>query len=307
MVFGFIFFVARGCVATQQSTQVRKYVTSADTLLSDSSNAGRGELQHVLSNAGGDPAKLDEEALAQVATRSDNQYLQALRQEEIPPEFEDAHHYVVTALAIRSEATQSLTQAASGDGFEGELATAVEDYRTSDSIVTNYYVPAVKHSLETAGQTSDQAYLEEPQSFMDYGALGFDAAPASGTARSDPNALHGVQVTGVKVAGKPLYQDDNVVLTGADEPTFAVAVGNGGEVAETNVDVEVILNTSAERQAKSKTIARLEPKKVTTVEVGGFIPGELDETARVTVEVGPVEYEKTTANNALSGTVTFGI
>ncbi|CAN5809043.1 hypothetical protein BH18ACT11_BH18ACT11_07490 [soil metagenome] len=307
VVFGFIFFVARGCVATQQSTQVRKYVTSADTLLSDSSNAGRGELQHVLSNAGGDPAKLDDEALAQVATRSDNQYLQALRQEEIPPEFEDAHHYVVTALAIRSEATQSLTQAASGDGFEGELATAVEDYRTSDSIVTNYYVPAVKHSLETAGQTSDQAYLEEPQSFMDYGALGFDAAPASGTARSDPNALHGVQVTGVKVAGKPLYQDDNVVLTGADEPAFAVAVGNGGEVAETNVDVEVILNTSAERQAKSKTIARLEPKKVTMVEVGGFIPGELDETARVTVEVGPVEYEKTTANNALSGTVTFGI
>ncbi|MBA2712581.1 MAG: hypothetical protein H0U55_03375 [Rubrobacteraceae bacterium] len=309
VVFGFIFFVARGCVATQQSTQVRKYVTSADTLLSDSSNAGRGELQHVLTNAGGDPAKLDDEALAQVATRSDNQYLQALRQEEIPPEFEDAHHYVVTALAIRSEATQRLTQAASGDadGFEGELATAVEDYRTSDSIVANYYVPAVKHSLETAGQTSDQAYLEEPQSFMDYGALGFDAAPVSGTASSDPNALHGVQVTGVKVAGNPLYQDDNVVLTGADEPTFAVAVGNGGEVAETNVDVEVILNTSAERQSRSKTIARLEPKKVTTVEVGGFIPGELDETARVTVEVGPVEYEKTTANNSLSGTVTFGI
>ncbi len=309
MVFGFIFFVARGCVATQQSTQVRKYVTSADTLLSDSSNAGRGELQHVLSNAGGDPAKLDDEALARVATRSDNQYLQALRQEEIPPEFEDAHHYVVTALAIRSEATQKLTQAASGDadGFEGELATALEDYRTSDSIVANYYVPAVKHSLETAGQASDQAYLEEPQSFMDYGALGFDAAPVSGTARSDPNALHGVQVTGVKVAEKPLYQDDNVVLTGADEPTFAVAVGNGGEVAETNVDVEVILNTSAERQSRSKTIARLEPKKVTTVEVGGFIPGELDETARVTVEVSPVEYEKTTANNSLSGTVTFGI
>ena len=86
-----------------------------------------------------------------------------------------------------------------------------------------------------------------------------------------------------------------------------MAVGNGGEVPETNVDVEVILNTSAERQAKSKTIARLEPKKVKMVEVGGFIPGELDETARVTVEVGPVQYEKTTSNNTLSGTVTFGI
>ena len=309
VVFGFIFFVARGCVATQQSTQVRKYVTSADSFLSDSANAGRGELQRILGNAGGNPARLDDEALAQAANRTEQQYVQALRQEEIPPEFEDAHHYVVTALGIRSQATDKLVQAATGDasGFAGELATAVEDYRTSDSIVANYYIPAIKHSLETAGQTSDQTYLEEPQSFMDYGALGFDTAPVSGTARSDPNALHGVQVTAVKVAGEPLYSGGNVVLTGADEPTFAVTVGNDGEVPETGVEVEVILNTSAERQSESKTIARLEPKKMTMVEVGGFIPGELDETARVTVEAGPVEYEKRTANNTLTGRVTFGI
>jgi hypothetical protein len=309
VVFGFIFFVARGCVATQESTQVRKYVTSADSLLSDSSNAGRAELQHILSNAGGDPSKLDDESLSQVANRSANLYLQALRQEEIPPEFEDAHHYVVTALGIRSEATNRLAQAASGDasGFSEELATAVEDYRTSDSIIANYYIPAVKHSLELAGQTSDQGYLEEPQSFMDYRALGFDTVPVAATARSDPNALHGVQITSVKVAGKPLYANGNVVLTGADEPTFAVTVGNGGEAPETGVDVEVILNTSAERQSRSKTIARLEPKSTATVQLGGFIPGELDETAKVTVEAGPVEYEKTTSNNTLTGTVTFGM
>jgi len=309
VVFGFIFFVARGCVANQQSTQVRKYVTSADSFLSDSSNAGRGELQGILGNAGGELARLDDEALAQAANRTEQQYLQALRQEEIPPEFEDAHHYVVTALGIRAQATDELVQAASGDadGFTGELATVVEDYRTSDGIVANYYIPTVKHSLETAGQTSDQAYLEEPQSFMDYGALGFDAAPVSGTASSDPDAVHGVRVTAVEVAGKRLYANGNVVLTGADEPTFAVTVGNSGEVPETGVEVEVILNTSAERQSESTTIARIEPKKVATVEVGGFIPGELDETARATVEVGPIEYEKRKGNNALTGRVTFGI
>jgi CARDB len=309
LVFGFIFFVARGCVANQQSIQVRKYVTSADSYLSDSSNAGRGELQRILINAKGDQARLDDEALTQVANRTEQQYLQALRQEEIPPEFEDAHHYVVTALGIRSQATDKLAQAASGDagGFARELATAVEDYRTSDSIVANYYIPAVKHSLETAGQTSDQAYLEEPQSFMDYRALGFDTAPVSGTARSDPNALHGVRITNVKVAGKPLYSHDNVVLTGADEPTFSVTVQNDGEVPETGVEVKIILNTSAERQAKSKTITRLDPAETTTVEVGGFIPGELDETAKATVEAGPVEHEKRTANNTLEGRVKFGI
>jgi hypothetical protein len=309
VVFGFIFFVARGCVATQQSTQVRKYMTSADSLLGDSSNAGRGELQGVLSNAGGDASKLDDGALAQVANRAEQQYQQALQQEEIPPEFEDSHHYVVTALGIRSQATDTLAQAASGDeeGFERDLATAVADYRTSDTIVTDFYVPAVKSSLEKAGQTGDQTYLQEPQSFMEYGALGFDAAPSSGTTGSDPNALHGVQVTSVRVAGKPLRQDGQVVLTGSDEPAFAVQVTNGGEVAETGVEVEVILNTAAERQSQSETISRLDAKKSTTVEVGGFIPGELDETARVSIKVGPVEYEKATSNNTLTGTVKFGI
>jgi hypothetical protein len=309
VVFGFIFFVARGCVATQQSTQVRKYVTSADSFLSDSSNAGREELQRILGNARGNPASLDDEALAQVANRTEQQYLQALRQEEIPPEFEDAHHYVVTALGIRSQATEKLVQAATGDasGFSGELATAFEDYRTSDSIIANHYIPAVKHSLEIAGQTSDQNYLEEPQSFMDYGELGIDTPPVSGVARSDPNALHGVRITAVRVAGMQLNSDGNVVLTGADEPIFAVTVGNEGEVPETGVEVEVVLTTRAERQSEGKTIARLEPKEMATVEVGGFVPGELDETARVTVEAGPVEYEKRTANNALTGRVTFGI
>ena len=309
VVFGFIFFVARGCVATQQSTQVRKYVTSADSLLGDSSNAGRGELQGILGNAGGDASKLDDGALTQVANRTEQQYQQALQQEEIPPEFEDSHHYIVTALGIRTQATDDLAQAASGDedGFKEDLATAVADYRTSDTIIASFYVPAVKSSLETAGQMGDRAYLQEPQSFMDYGKLGFDAAPTSGTTRSDPDALHGVQVTTVRVAGKPLYQDGNVVLTGSDEPTFAVQVSNGGEVPETGVDVEVILNTAAERQSESETISRLDARKATTVEIGGFIPGELDETARVTVEVGPVEYEKSTSNNTLTGTVKFGI
>jgi hypothetical protein len=309
VVFGFIFFVARGCVATQQSTQVRKYVTSADSLLSDSSSAGRGELQGILSNAGGDASKLSDGALAQVANRTEQQYQQASQQEEIPPEFEDSHHYIVTALGIRSQATDDLAQAASGDeeGFEEDLTTAVADYRTSDTIIANFYVPAVKSSLETAGQTGDQAYLEEPQSFMDYGALGFDIAPTSGTTQSDPNALHGVQITSVRVAGKPLYQDGNVVLTGSDEPTFAVRVSNGGDVPETGIDVEVILNTAAERQSESETISRLDARKATTVEIGGFIPGELDETARVTVKVAPVQYEKSTSNNTLTGTVKFGI
>jgi hypothetical protein len=309
MAFAFIFFVARGCVATQESTQVRKYVTSADSLISESSNSGNENLQGVLHNAGGDPAKLDTEALNQLANRSQNLYLQALTKDEVPPEFDAAHHYLVTSLGIRASATRDLTEAAAGDpeGFEGALATAVEDYRLSDGIVRNHYVPAVQDALVEAGQQRDQSYLSEPEPFMDYERIGFDvAAPAAG--RDDPNARHGVAILGVEVAGQPLYQGGNVVLTGSDEPVFFVSVTNGGEVPETNVDVEVILNTRAERQAQTATISQMRANGGTaTVEVGGFRPGELDETAEVTVEAGPVKYEENPNNNTLTGTVTFGM
>ncbi len=309
VAFGFIFFVARGCVATQESTQVRKYVTSADSLLSDSSNAGRGELQGVLRNSGGDVGMVDEEALGRVSNLSERLYTQALQNDEVPIEFEDAQPYLISALGVRKEATENLAGATSGSGsgFNDALATAVEDFRTSDSIIANHYIPAVRESLEQAGQSSDGAYLEEPQPFMDYAQIGFDTASASGGARSDPSAVHGVQINSVTVAGQRLPPDGNVVLTGDDEAEFAVTVGNGGEAAESAVDVEVILNTNAERQSKTATIPRIDPRRAATVEIGGFIPGELDEAVEATVEAGPVEYERTMDNNRLQGTVTFGL
>ena len=309
MAFGFIFFVARGCVATQESTQVRKYVTGADSVLTDSSNAGRNELQGILRSSGGDPGMVDEEALGRVVNLSDRLYTQALQNDEIPPEFEDAQPYLISALGVRKEATENLAAAVggSGNGFGDSLATAVEDFRTSDSIIANHYVPAVRESLEQAGQTGDGGYLEEPQPFMDYREIGFDAAGSAGSARSDPSAVHGVEIDAVTVAGRPLSPGGNVVLTGDDEASFAVTVANGGEVPESAVDVEVVLNTDAERQSKNATVARIEPKGTATVEIGGFIPGALDEEVETTVEAGPVKYEKTLENNTLNGSITFGL
>jgi hypothetical protein len=307
MAFASIFFIARGCVATQESTQIRKYVTSADSLLSESSNDGNRNLQSVLHRAGGDPAKLDKGALDQAATKSEDLYVRALSYDETPPEFEDAHHYLVSALGIRAQATKRLAAAGDAEGFTGVLAGAIEDYRLSDALVRDYYLPAVRNDLNEAGQQRDQSYLEEPEPFMDYGEVGFKV-PAAGTPRDDPNALHGVGITAVKVAGQPLYQGGNVVLTGSDEPVFFITVKNGGETPEAGVDVEVILNTRAERQAQTVTIGQMRANGGTaTVKVGGFRPGELNETAKVTVEAGPVKYEEYKKNNTLTGTLTFGL
>jgi hypothetical protein len=98
-----------------------------------------------------------------------------------------------------------------------------------------------------------------------------------------------------------------VILTGSDEIVFSVSGINGGESAETNVPVEVVLNTRAERQAVSASIERIEPGGTAAVEVRGFKPGEFDETAEASVRIGPVKYERSEEDNILAGMVTFGI
>ncbi len=309
LCFSFVFFVARGCVAAQESTQVRKYVTSVDSILSDSANAGREELQGAVAGAAEDPASLDVAAVRRAADGSRKYYLDALRNEEVPPEFEGAHHYMVTALGIRASATGELAGAAEGDpeGFGEALSAAVEDFELSDAIVADHYVPASEEALTSTGRRSDRTYLYEPEPFMDYEALGLQARGGAGAAPADPNALHEISIYGVAVGEQQLFAGGNVVLTGSDEPVFAVAVTNVGEVAETGVPVEVVLNTAAERQVVSAEIGRVDPGATVTVEVAGFKPGALDETAAVSVEVGPVEYERDASDNALSGTVTFGM
>jgi hypothetical protein len=311
LCFVLIFFVARSCVAAQEATQIRKYVTSADSTLSDSANVGNEELQGALASAIKDPANLDAAAISRGADATRKGYLDALRNREVPPEFEDAHHYMVTALGIRAAATGDLSEAAQGDRekFGETLSSAVEDYKLSDAIVRNHYVPASQEALKRSDRRSDQNYLYEPKPFMDYSALGLSTGASNGTSSTpdEPNALHDVKISSVEVAGRSLSQGGTATLSGSDELTFSVTVSNGGEVAETGVPVEVVLNTRAERQSLSENTERIEPGRSATVEVKGFKPGEFDETAEVSVKAGPVKREENESNNTLTGTVTFGI
>lgn len=306
----FIFFVARGCVATQEATQVRKYVMASNSLLTDSSNLGREKLQPLLQQAGGDPAQLNEEALGEAVGEARLFYQRAQENDEVPPEFEEANSYLISVLGIRASATERILQAATGnsEGAGEALAAAVEDYQTSDNVAIGHYFPASERALQDAGQQEDRNYLEEPQTFMDYEALGLEAGAAAPQARGDPNALHGVEISYVEVAGQQLFAGGTVVLSGSQEPVFVVTVTNSGEVVETGVPVEVTLDTQVERQVNSQSIESIEPNGASaTVEVGGFRPGELNETAEVVVEAGPVEYEELTDNNVLTGWLTFGI
>jgi len=309
LCFAFIFFVARSCVAAQEATQIRKYITSADSTLSDSANVGNEELQSMLLSAIKDPANLDTVVVSRAADATRKGYLDALRNRDVPPEFEDAHHYMVTALGIRAAATGNLSEAAQGDRekFGEALSSAVEDYKLSDAIILNHYVPDSEKALSESGRRSEQSYLYEPRPFMDYEALGLSSSALGSSAPDDPSAPHDLRIFSVQVAGRPLYPGGDVILTGSDELVFSVTVSNGGGVAETGVPVEVVLNTRAERQAVPATIERIEPSGQASVEIRGFKPGEFNETAEVSVKTGPVKYEQNEADNALAGTVTFGI
>ena len=121
----------------------------------------------------------------------------------------------------------------------------------------------------------------KPVPFMDTSRAVSTSPPTRPAAATQRSAQREVQ--SFRIAGRALYLNGNVVLTEAAEPAFAVPVANGGETPEAAVAVEIIFSTSADRQSKSATIKRIDPKGVvTTVEASGFNPGELDETSRAT-------------------------
>ena len=110
----FIFFVARGCVATQEATEVRKYVTGSNSLLTDSSNLGREKLQPILQASNGEPGQIEGEAMGQLVEQSERLYQQAEENGEVPPEFEEANNYLVSTLGVRATATRQLQRSLSG-------------------------------------------------------------------------------------------------------------------------------------------------------------------------------------------------
>ncbi len=317
--FAIIFFGARSCVSAQEATQIRKYVTSADSTLSDSGSVGNEDLQATLAASVEDPEDLDAASIDRAADATRRGYQEALRNPEVPSEFEDAHHYMITALGIRADATDALAEAAGGDDemFSEALASAIEDYKLSDVIVLDHYVPASEEALGESGRGDDRGYLYEPEPFMDYEALGLSTGSAGSTrsttatgAPSGSDSLSSsrdVGISSVEVAGRPLYPGADVTLGGSDELILSITVANLGEAAEAGVPAEVILNTRAERQALPATTERIEPGAAATVEVRGFRPGEFDETAEVNVRAGPIENERNEEDNVLTGTVTFGL
>ncbi|MBA2442190.1 MAG: hypothetical protein H0V53_07275 [Rubrobacter sp.] len=302
-----IFFVVEGCVATQEATEVRKYVTNSGSLLSDSQAVGNGELEEIVRGAA--PGEAGVEVIARASEESGTLYRQALTNEEVPPEFEEAHYYLVSALGIRASATRDLLEAAEAgaEDLEEAVPAAVNGYRLSDRTVSEYYVPASRAALGSAGQASAEGSVYEPEPFMDYDSLGLPAEADGAELSGNPDAIRGVEVSEVRVAGEQLSPGGNVTLTGSDATSLEVDVGNGGEVTETSVPVEVVLNTSAERQTLTATVESVEPGETATVEVSGFRPGEPNEVAEIEVEAGPVEGEELLENNTLAGTVTFGI
>lgn len=309
--FAFIFFVARSCVATQESREVLTYISNSKSTLSDSANLGNEQLQPELQAALANPKNADAEALRRAADETRKHYLSALNDGEVPKEFEETNHYMVSALGIRAMATKEIADAAGGDreGLGEAIGRAAEGYKESDALIRNYYVPSAREALRDAGRRRDQNYLYEPKPFMDYETLGLagQEGGGGGSAAGDPNAPRGVNVLSAMVAGQELYAGGDVVLSGNDEPVFSVTVQNSGEVPLTGVKVEVVLNTAAERQSQTSTIERIAPDETATVRVRGFTPGQLNETAQTTITAGPVEGEENTDNNTLTGSVTFGM
>ena len=115
--------------------------------------------------------------------------------------------------------------------------------------------------------------------------------------------IHGVALDGVTAqpSGTALVRGKSVPLPASPDLAFVVTVENQGNVAESDVPVEIVLVLpGGDRLKQTATIAAISPDKKQSVQVEGFvIPNTaISRISTLRVKVGPVAEEQVLTNNS---------
>jgi len=120
-------------------------------------------------------------------------------------------------------------------------------------------------------------------------------ASTSGT----PSGVHGTNIESVKVepAGTQLTTSAETTVHISTELAFVVAVKDGGDSQEVQIQVTLTIPTQPNPIVKTETIPVIDPGQIETVTFKDFSTLPAGEPLKVKVDVKPVKGELRTDNN----------
>lgn len=303
-----------GCLRSQKRDALKSYNRNVSSLATESVQQVAQPLYKALAGATGKSA-LDVEFNIDQLKQTAVQEASNARSLSVPSEMAGAQRDFLLTMDFRASAVgaiaaqirNALAATGSGDAVN-QIAGQMEVLLASDVVYSQRVAPLTQQALNSNGvpdQTTSPSRFITDIGWLDPATVRSRiTGQASTTAAATPGP-HGHSLTSVSIGSTTLAPSPAVNrIPGGSNPTFTVALANGGNSPETNVKVDVSVVAGGKTITETKTIDRTTPGTPATVDIP--VPGvPLSTAARVTVNIEPVPGEKNVANNKGTFTAVF--
>jgi hypothetical protein len=302
-----VILLINGCLKGQKTDALKTYNHEVSLVAQEFDEHVAKPLFSALSGAGGKSALNVEVQVDQLRVQASD-LAARVKKLSTPGEMASAQRDLLLAFDLRSEAvTKIAALTPTVLGGQGKQAAALiagdmEIFLASDVLYSQRVAPLIQQELKAGGveglTTAPSRSLAnigwlEPTT-VEGRITGQSAAKKEAEATS---GTHGSALTGVGVGANTLAPEPTLNhVSGGANPTFTVNVENGGESAETNVKVNVVVTAGGKQFKASHAIEKIEPGKTASVDIPvNGVP--LGQAAKVEVDVEKVPGETNTENN----------
>lgn len=302
-----IILLINGCLKGQKTDALKSYNHEVSLLAQEFDEHVSRPLFAALSGAGGKSALNVEVQVDQLRVQA-QELASRVKKLSTPGELSDAQRDLLLAFDLRTEAVTKVAAltptALGGQGKQAiaQIAGDLEIFLASDVLYSQRVAPLIQQALKEGGV--EGLTTAPSRSLPNIGWLepttveGRITGKSASTPSSETTSgTHGSSLTGVSVGANTLASEPTLNhVSGGSNPTFTVNVENGGESAETNVKVNVVVTAGGKQFKASHSIEKAEPGKTVSVDIPvNGVP--LGQAAKVEVEVEKVPGETNTENN----------
>jgi hypothetical protein len=302
-----IILVINGCLKGQKTDALKSYNREVSLLSQEFDEHVSRPLFSALSGAGGKSALNVEVQVDQLRVQAQD-LAARVKKLSTPSEMSGAQDSLLLAFDLRTEAVTKVAAltptALGGQGKQAttQIAGDMEIFLASDVLYSQRVAPLIQQALKEGG--AEGLTTAPSRSLPNLGWLDPTTVEERITGKSSAtqssestSGTHGSALTGVSVGANTLAPEPTLNhVSGGSNPTFTVNVENGGESAETNVKVNVVVTAGGKQFKASHAIEKAEPGKTVGVDIPvSGVP--LGEAAKVEVDVEKVPGETNTENN----------
>jgi hypothetical protein len=301
-----IILLINGCLKGQKTDALKTYNHEVSLVAQEFDEHVAKPLFSALSGAGSKSALNVEVQVDQLRVQASDLAAQ-VKKLSTPSEMASAQRDLLLAFDLRSEAvTKIAALTPTALGGQGKQAAALiagdmEIFLASDVLYSQRVAPLIQQELKSAGveglTTAPSRTLPNIGWLEPTTVEGRITGQAAAKKEEATSGTHGSALTGVSVGANTLAAEPTLNhVSGGTNPTFTVNVENGGESAETNVKVNVVVTAGGKQFKASHAIEKVEPGKTSSVDIPvNGVP--LGQAAKVEVNVEKVPGETNTENN----------